>query len=235
MFGRATASRVRPQPVLLLHHPARQPVQAETAAEGGADRRSAQGAAAPMDQSREALLAAGALHTPRGHETHDARVPAATPGSRGLQAPSACADRRWKRDCRSRGFTWAVAGALDRFRSAAPRRTALLGRCRVASRAAQWRPSGVRRPRRWRRPRRARDAGAAPSGACPRCARQLPVQLAAGSGSARPASDTPASIPDLLAHPVATQAASHPSIAYPSPMPESAIQPAKVSDPGKAI
>jgi hypothetical protein len=148
---------------------------------------------------------------------------------------SACADRRWKRDCRSRGFTWAVAGALDRFRSAAPRRPALLGRCRVASRAAQWRPSGVRRPRRWRRPRRARDAGGS-------SVRSLSQMRAAAPGPARcwfwlskASVRHPSQYSRPLAHPVATQAASHPFIVYPSPVPESAIQPAKVSDPGKAI
>jgi len=40
-----------------------------TAAAGGADRRSAKNAAAPMDQSREALLAARPLHSPEGGQS----------------------------------------------------------------------------------------------------------------------------------------------------------------------
>jgi hypothetical protein len=43
-----------------------QPGQARIAAGGGADRRSAKIAAAPMDQSREALLAAGRTTPPGG-------------------------------------------------------------------------------------------------------------------------------------------------------------------------
>jgi hypothetical protein len=43
-----------------------QPGQAQIAATGGADRRSAKNAAAPMNQSREAHHAARPLHPPEG-------------------------------------------------------------------------------------------------------------------------------------------------------------------------
>jgi hypothetical protein len=52
--------------VLLRHHPEWQPRQLEIAAAGGADRRSAKNADRPMNQSREAHLAAWPLHSPRG-------------------------------------------------------------------------------------------------------------------------------------------------------------------------
>ncbi len=46
----------------------------ETAAEGGAGRRHAKNAAAPMDQSREAHHSARPLHSPEGgHEPDDAQ------------------------------------------------------------------------------------------------------------------------------------------------------------------
>lgn len=47
---RVSCSPLRP------HHPEEQPGQAQTAVIGGRDRRSAQGADAPLDQSRDALL-----------------------------------------------------------------------------------------------------------------------------------------------------------------------------------
>jgi hypothetical protein len=50
----------------LRYHAAWQPGQAQIAAAGGADRRSAKNAAAPINQSREALLAAWPHHSPEG-------------------------------------------------------------------------------------------------------------------------------------------------------------------------
>jgi hypothetical protein len=52
-------------------HCERQAGQAEIAAEGGAGQRSAKIADAPMNQSREAHLAARPLHSPKGYELHD--------------------------------------------------------------------------------------------------------------------------------------------------------------------
>jgi hypothetical protein len=53
--------------VLMLHHPAWQPGQAEMAAAGGADRSSAKNAATPINQSREAHAPLGAAAPlPRG-------------------------------------------------------------------------------------------------------------------------------------------------------------------------
>jgi hypothetical protein len=51
------------------HHPGWQPRPARIAAAGGADRRSAINAAAPMDQSRAAHLAARPLHSPEGGQS----------------------------------------------------------------------------------------------------------------------------------------------------------------------
>ena len=48
------------------HHPAWQPGQAEIATEGGAGRRPAQDADAPLNQAREAHLAVRLLHSPEG-------------------------------------------------------------------------------------------------------------------------------------------------------------------------
>jgi hypothetical protein len=57
------------RPRVMRYHPAWQPGQAEIAAAGGADRRSAKNAAAPMDQSREAHPCGAAAPLPRGgHE-----------------------------------------------------------------------------------------------------------------------------------------------------------------------
>jgi hypothetical protein len=50
----------------LLDHSEQQAGQAQIAAEGGADRRSAKNAAAPMDQPREAHRSAWPLHCPKG-------------------------------------------------------------------------------------------------------------------------------------------------------------------------
>ena len=50
------------------HHSAWQAGQAQIATEGGADRRSARGADAPINQSREAHQSAPPLHSPRGME-----------------------------------------------------------------------------------------------------------------------------------------------------------------------
>jgi hypothetical protein len=50
----------------MRHHPAWQPGQAEIAAEGGADRRSAKIADGPMNQSREAHPLGAAAPLPRG-------------------------------------------------------------------------------------------------------------------------------------------------------------------------
>lgn len=52
-------------------HCERQAGQAEIAAEGSAGQRSAKIADAPMNQSREAHLAARPLHSPKGYELHD--------------------------------------------------------------------------------------------------------------------------------------------------------------------
>jgi hypothetical protein len=58
--------------LILRHHSKWQPGQAEIAAEGGAGRRSAKNAAAPINQSREAHRSARPLHSPEGgHELHD--------------------------------------------------------------------------------------------------------------------------------------------------------------------
>jgi hypothetical protein len=55
----------------MRYHLEWQPSPAEIAAEGGADRRSAKNAAAPMDQSREAHRSARPLHSPEGgHNPH---------------------------------------------------------------------------------------------------------------------------------------------------------------------
>ena len=51
------------------HYPAWRPGQAHIAAAGGADRRSAKNADAPMDQSREAHRSARPHHSPRGDMT----------------------------------------------------------------------------------------------------------------------------------------------------------------------
>jgi hypothetical protein len=48
------------------YHPSWLPGQAEIAAGGGADRRSAKNASAGMNQSREAHLAERSLHSPEG-------------------------------------------------------------------------------------------------------------------------------------------------------------------------
>jgi hypothetical protein len=54
-------------------HPTWHSRQAEIAAVGGADRRSAKNADAPLNQSREAHLAARPLHSPEGaHQRHGA-------------------------------------------------------------------------------------------------------------------------------------------------------------------
>jgi hypothetical protein len=51
------------------YHPGWQPGQAQIAANGGADRRSAKNADAPMNQSREAHRSAWPLHSPFvGHD-----------------------------------------------------------------------------------------------------------------------------------------------------------------------
>jgi hypothetical protein len=54
---------------LVRHHPEQQPGQAEIAAAGGADRRSAKNASAGMNQSREAHLAERSLHSPEGGQS----------------------------------------------------------------------------------------------------------------------------------------------------------------------
>src|SRR5512132_1732314 len=51
--------------LVMPYHPGR-PGQAEIAAVGGAGRGRPEGAAAPLNQSREALLAAWPLHSPEG-------------------------------------------------------------------------------------------------------------------------------------------------------------------------
>jgi hypothetical protein len=79
--------------------------QAEIAAEGGADRRFAKNAGAPMDQSREALLAARPLHSPEGGQS--AAVFAAdwppeghlSSTDRGEQGRAGYA-QPWRRECR---------------------------------------------------------------------------------------------------------------------------------------
>jgi hypothetical protein len=62
-----------------LHHPAWQPGQAEVAAGGGADRRPAQGAAAPISQSREGRI------TRRGRTTPPVAHRTKTPGSSAMR------------------------------------------------------------------------------------------------------------------------------------------------------
>ena len=64
--------------VLMLHHPAWQPGQAEMAAGGGADRRSAQIADAPINQSREAHRSARPLLSPE-RAMHSEALPNPTP------------------------------------------------------------------------------------------------------------------------------------------------------------
>jgi hypothetical protein len=75
--------------VALEYHCKWPPGRVEIAAAGGADRRSAKNADRPLNQSREALLAAWPLHSPEGgqsaavvaadwpHEGHDQHEPAA--------------------------------------------------------------------------------------------------------------------------------------------------------------
>jgi len=54
---------------LIPHHTVWQPGQARTAAEGGADRRSAKNADAPINQSREAHHSARPHHSPEGGQS----------------------------------------------------------------------------------------------------------------------------------------------------------------------
>jgi len=72
----------------LRYHPECQPGQARTAAEGGADRRSAKNAAAPINQSREAHHSARPHHSPKGGQSaavfaadwpHEGALPALIP------------------------------------------------------------------------------------------------------------------------------------------------------------
>jgi hypothetical protein len=71
--------------VLVRHHSTWQPGPAETAAEGGAGRRSAKIAAAPINQSREAHHPARPLHSPEGspegwlQRKHSSNLCTATP------------------------------------------------------------------------------------------------------------------------------------------------------------
>jgi hypothetical protein len=58
-----------PSTVIGRRHPVWQSGQAEITAVGGADRRSAQGADAPMNQSREAHRSARPLHSPEGGQS----------------------------------------------------------------------------------------------------------------------------------------------------------------------
>jgi hypothetical protein len=74
------------------HHHEWQPGQAEIAAVGGADRRSAKNASAGMNQSREAHHSARPLHSPLGG--HDQGEPTARADYRGPLKPTANARLR---------------------------------------------------------------------------------------------------------------------------------------------
>src|SRR5512132_1788176 len=86
------------------HHPAWPPGPAEIAAKGGAGRRSAQGADAPLNQSRKRTTRRGRSTPPEGGISRTlAGVQPATPESRGLHAPERCGSRRSPRaDCSAR-------------------------------------------------------------------------------------------------------------------------------------
>ena len=66
------------------YHRKWRPGQAEIAAAGARTAGPPKGAAAPMDQSREAHLAAWPLYSPEGGQKPTVARPARSPGSRGL-------------------------------------------------------------------------------------------------------------------------------------------------------
>ena len=65
----ARARPVVPAALVMPYHSAWQPGRHGIAAEGGADRRSAKNADRPLNQSREAHLAAWPLHSPEGGQS----------------------------------------------------------------------------------------------------------------------------------------------------------------------